>query len=57
MKGAINDPINHDKDMQKLFPPIHNFCIFSTNTDRRGKLTIEAERISEIAWYGEFELG
>ena len=53
MKGAINDRINHDKDMQKLFPPIHNFCIFSTNTDRRGKLTIEAERISEIAWYGE----
>lgn len=53
MKGAINDRINHDKDMQKLFPPIHNFCIFSTNTDRRGKLAIEAERISEVAWYGE----
>ena len=53
MKSAIVDPINSDRDLQKLFPPIHNFCIFATNTDRRGKLTAEAERIAEIAWYGE----
>lgn len=53
MKSAIVDPINSDRDLQRLFPPIHNFCIFATNTDRRGKLTAEAERIAEIAWYGE----
>lgn len=53
MKEATVDPINSDRDLQKLFPPIYNFCIFATNTDRRGKLSIEAERISEIAWYGE----
>jgi len=53
MKSAIVDPINTDRDLQRLFPPIYNFCIFATNTDRRGKLTAEAERIAEIAWYGE----
>ena len=53
MKEATVDPINHDKDLQKLFPPIYNFCVFATNTDRRGKLTAEAERIAELAWYGE----
>ena len=53
MKSAIIDTINSDRDLQKLFPPIHNFCIFATNTDRRGKLTVEAERIAEVAWYGE----
>lgn len=53
MKEATVDPINHDRDLQRLFPPIYNFCVFSTNTDRRGKLTAEAERIAELAWYGE----
>ena len=53
MKEATVDAINSDRDMQKLFPPIYNFCIFATNTDRRGKLTSEAERIAELAWWGE----
>lgn len=53
MKEATVDPINHDRDLQRLFPPIYNFCVFATNTDRRGKLTAEAERIAELAWYGE----
>ena len=53
MRSATVDPINSDRDLQRLFPPIYNFCIFATNTDRRGKLTAEAERIAEIAWYGE----
>ncbi|NMA06800.1 MAG: hypothetical protein GX928_03675 [Ruminococcaceae bacterium] len=53
MKEATVDPINFDRDLQKLFPPIYNFCVFATNTDKRGKLTSEAERIAELAWYGE----
>ena len=53
MKEATVDPINSDRDLQKLFPPIYNFCVFATNTDRRGKLTSEAERIAELAWWGE----
>ena len=53
MKEATVDSINSDRNLQKLFPPIYNFCVFSTNTDRRGKLTAEAERIAELAWWGE----
>ncbi len=52
-KRAVVDKINNDKAMQKLFPPIYNFCVFATNTDKRGKLTAEAEKIAETAWYGE----
>jgi len=52
-KRAVVDKINNEKSMQKLFPPIYNFCVFATNTDKRGKITAEAEKIAEIAWYGD----
>lgn len=53
LRKAVVNPINNSKSMQQLFAPIHNFCVFATSTDKRGKLTAEAERIAEIAWYGE----
>src|SRR5690606_8991774 len=39
--------------LQELFPPIYNFCIYANNTDRKGKLTSESEKIAETAWWGE----
>ena len=48
-KRAVVDKINSEKSMQKLFPPIYNFCVFATNTDKRGKITAEAEKIAEKA--------
>ena len=53
LRMAIVNPIIHDRDMQKLFPPIYNFCVFASSLDKRGKITSEAEKIAETAWYGE----
>lgn len=53
LRKAVVNPIMSNKPMQSLFPPIYNFCVFATSTDKKGKLTAEAEKISEIAWYGE----
>ncbi len=52
LRKAVVNPIMSNKPMQSLFPPIYNFCVFATSTDKRGKLTAEAERIAEVAWYG-----
>ena len=52
-KIAIIDKINNDKKLQELFPPIHNFCIYATRTDRSGKIRSEALKIAEAAWWGE----
>ena len=53
MKLAVVSPILNDRDLQKLFPPIYNFCVFSNNTDKRGKLVEEANNIGESAWWGD----
>jgi len=50
---AVQDPINKDRVRQDLFLQIHNFCIYATNLDKRGRLVAEAENIAEAAWYGE----
>ena len=53
LRMAVVSPIIYDKTAQELFPPIYNFCVYATNTDKRGKITAEAERIAEAAWWGE----
>ena len=53
LRMATVNQIIHDRDMQKLFPPIYNFCVFASSLDKRGKITSEAEKIAETAWYGE----
>ena len=53
LKTAVVNPILQNKTLQELFPPIYNFCIYASNTDRRGKITAEAEKIAEAAWWGE----
>jgi len=53
LRIAIVNPIISNKTMQSIFPPIYNFCIYASNTDKRGKLIEESEKIAETAWYGE----
>ncbi len=53
LRVAIVNPIISNKTMQALFPPIYNFCVYASNTDKRGKLIEEGEKIAETAWYGE----
>ena len=53
LKTAVVNPILQNKTLQELFPPIYNFCIYASNTDRRGKITAEAEKIAEAAWWGD----
>lgn len=53
MRMAIVNPILFNKQLQEKFPPIYNFCIYASGTDRRGKLVAEAEKISEVAWWGD----
>lgn len=53
LRVAIVNPIISNKTMQALFPPIYNFCVYASNTDKRGKLIEESEKIAETAWYGE----
>src|SRR5690554_2040273 len=52
-KFSIVDPINSNKKMQELFPPIYNFCNYATKLDRNGRIKSEALKIAESAWWGE----
>jgi len=49
-KFSIVDPINSNKKMQELFPPIYNFCNYATKLDRNGRIKSEALKIAESAW-------
>lgn len=50
---SIVDKINHNRNMQLLFPPIYNFCTYATRLDRNGRIKSEALKIAESAWWGE----
>lgn len=52
-KFSIVNPINSNKRMQELFPPIYNFCTYATRMDRNGRIKSEAIKIAESAWWGE----
>ena len=52
-KLATIEKINNNKKIQELFPPIYNFCVYATRTDRNGRIRSEALKIAESAWWGE----
>lgn len=49
---AEAEPISHKRELQKLFPTIHGFCIYATKIARSGKIESEARKIAEQCWWG-----